>query len=357
MIPTRQQVEQALQQPSVRAMLHVIREGETNQSDDAYRMMNGGALFDSFAAHPFAGQSAPPGKACGAYQFIPHTWERVQQMFPDVLTQFTPAMQDFGAVVLLFLHDCVDEITAGNLDAAIAALGREWVSLPALGARAHRVFAQYSGAVGTQPAAPIEDRSTTIEENKPMGALMFLPAILQMVPALIGLFGKGDRAQVNAKAAQLVVDTFTQAVPGAVNAQDAIEKAQADPAVRAAAVQAVMTQPVIEQMLSVGPTDMKEARAQNVTLVQSASKWWQLVFNPVLIVTVLTLPLVYMFVYGLTFGATTSGLLSKVSADVIAQTMGTVIGLVLGGIMGFWMGQTYNQTNRRSTDSGTTAKE
>lgn len=106
-----------------------------------------------------------------------------------------------------------------------------------------------------------------------MGPLMFLPAILQMVPALIGAFGKNsERAQQNAALAKTVVDTFTAAVPGAVNELDAIRKAEADPVVREEAAKAVLAQPDVVDMLNrLGPTFDRlhkidlEQRAADVT--------------------------------------------------------------------------------------------
>ena len=176
-----------------------------------------------------------------------------------------------------------------------------------------------------------------------MGA-MFIPAILQMIPGLIGLFGgKGERAQQNAGAAQIVVDAFVKSVPGAVNAQQALEMAQANPSVAATAKAAVMSDPAVLGLVEVGG-GVVAARTANLALVQSATHWWQLVLNPVFLVTILTLPLVYLFVWKLI------AFLGKVSSDVISQTMGTIIGLVLGSIMGFWMGQTWQQTNKRQGD-------
>jgi len=198
----------------------------------------------------------------------------------------------------------------------------------------------------TQPAAPIEDHSTPLPptQEKPVGALMFLPAILQMIPQLAGMFGKGGKAEQNQKLAQTVVDVFTAAVPGAVNTQQAVELATANPTTKAAAVAAVLTEPVIEHLLEIGPSELKEARAANFALMQSTTKWWANLVNPVLLVTLATLPLIYIIVWGLV------PFLGKVSSDVIAQTIGTVIGLVLGGIMGFWMGQTYRAESKRTSD-------
>jgi len=201
-------------------------------------------------------------------------------------------------------------------------------------ALAEKIFAEYKGV--SEPA------SRPQPENS-MGA-MFIPAILQLIPSLIGLFGgKGERAQQNAGAAQIVVDAFTKAVPGAVNVQQALEMAQANPAVAATAKAAVMSDPAVLGLVEVGG-GVVAARTANLALVQSATHWWQLVLNPVFLVTMLTLPLVYLFVWKLI------AFLDKVSSDVISQTMGTIIGLVLGSIMGFWMGQTWQQTNKRQGD-------
>lgn len=94
----------------------------------------------------------------------------------------------------------------------------------------------------TPQAVPTQPESTMIP--------LLLPAILQLVPTLIGIFGKGgERAAQNQQAAQVVVDAFTKAVPGAVNTQDAIEKAQADPVVAETAKQAVLAEPTISALL------------------------------------------------------------------------------------------------------------
>ena len=321
--------------PNLSAFLHVIREGETSHDGTAYTLINGGSHFDAPPwVHPYAGQSAPPGKSAGAYQFIPHTWQRCAEALG--LPDFSPPNQDAAAVFLIQQRGATADIEAGNLVAACAKLANEWVSLPGLGLqRVQRVFQEYGGG-GAQPAPQ--------PEEKPMGAILaFLPAILQMIPGLIGVFGKdGERAKENQNAAQLVADTFTKAVPGAVNLQDAVEKAQGDPGIAAAAHAAVMAEPGVIALTEVGG-GVAAARKANMDFTLQATHWWQLVLNPVFLVTLLTLPLVYMFVWRLI------QYLDKVSPDVISQTMGTVIGLVLGSIMGFWMGQTFQQHKNEST--------
>lgn len=200
---------------------------------------------------------------------------------------------------------------------------------------AERIAQEYASAP-TAPAVPQQP-------EKQMAPLLFLPAILEIVPSLMAIFGKGEKGAQNAQAAQIVVNAFKAAVPGALNEQDAVQKVQADPALKAQVKAAVMADPAVLGLVEVGG-GVVAARTANLALVTNAQKWWQLVLNPVLLVTLLTLPLVYMFAWGL------MPFLSKVSSDVISQTMGTIIGLVLGSIMGFWMGQTYTANSRRSSD-------
>lgn len=347
---------------NVKAFYMVVRRGESSLTDDAYQMVNGGGKFFDFSKHPYAGMSTlQGGRAAGASQFIPSTWADLADKYG--FTGFTPREQDLGYVGCLVKRNALEDVIAGRFDTALEKCRKEWTSLPGAAEnnpswtyeKAVALYKQYGGILAneSQPAAPIEDRSVPAQttEGPKMGAALFIPAILQMIPALVGIFGKGDNAAKNQKAAQTVVDAFTAAVPGAANAQDAVEKAAADPAVKAAAAAAVLSNPVIEQLMEIGPTGIKEARAANVQMLATADKWWKLLLNPVLLVTLFVLPLVYMFVYAMTFGRADVGLMGKVSADVLSQTMGTVIGLALGGIMGFWMGQTYQSSNgRRVTD-------
>jgi muramidase (phage lysozyme) len=349
----------------VRAFLRVIREGETNQTDDAYRMIYGGALIVG-SDHPWYGRTTTDvghSTAYGAYQFLGTSWKEASDAL-GLGNDTSPINQDLCAVWTMDAkRHALQAVIDGDLAKACAELRDEWISLPALFAsgRAARVFHEYGGTsqdrAGTTISTPdvllpsdrdkiaprgVLERFPQSPENH-MGA-MFIPAILQLIPSLIGLFGgKGERAQQNAGAAQIVVDAFTKAVPGAVNVQQALEMAQANPAVAATAKAAVMSDPAVLGLVEVGG-GVVAARTANLALVQSATHWWQLVLNPVFLVTMLTLPLVYLFVWKLI------AFLDKVSSDVISQTMGTIIGLVLGSIMGFWMGQTWQQTNKRQGD-------
>lgn len=347
----------AFRHPNVKAFYMVVRRGESSLDYSAYSMVNGRPPITDFSKHPYAGlKTTEGGRAAGASQFIPSTWGELADRYG--FTSFTPEEQDLGYVGCLVKRNALDDVIAGRFDQAVAKCRLEWTSLPGAAEnnpswnmeKARALYAEYGGTFsdGTQPAAPIEDKSTAAQpKESAMGPAVFLPAILQMIPQLVGVFGKGGRAEQNQKAIQTVVDSFTAAIPGAVNTQDALEKAEANPSLKAAATTAVLTHPVVEQLLEIGPTQIKDARAANLAAMQAADKWWKVLLNPVLLVTAMTLPLVYIIIIRLV------EFISIVSSDVIAQTIGTVIGLVLGGVMGFWMGQTYQQTNRRSQDQPT----
>ena len=119
-----------LNNANVRAMLRVIRQGESSQNDAvAYRMIVGrvGAQFSSFADHPRI-FGTPTSTAAGAYQITKTTWDWVRQQMK--LPDFSPASQDAAALGLIAYRGALLDVLAGNLDAAIPKLRREWTSLP-----------------------------------------------------------------------------------------------------------------------------------------------------------------------------------------------------------------------------------
>lgn len=167
----------ALGNANVKAFLHVIREGESSHGDDAYRIINGGTYFNAPPwKHPYAGQSAPPGKAAGAYQYIPHTWDGCSLAL-GLGQDFSPVSQDLGAVYLIDGRGALAAVQAGDLVLACSKLAQEWVSLPGLGlARAQRVFTEYGGTFDAAPATPPQQP----EEPMPLLLTSLLPMVLNL---------------------------------------------------------------------------------------------------------------------------------------------------------------------------------
>lgn len=142
--------------PNVRAMLRVIRNGESSQDDVAYRMVCGqrGAAFSSFADHPRPTLPSPCSRgAAGAYQIIIRTWDWVRAEMN--LRDFSPASQDLAALGLIAYRGALPAVLAGDVSAAVAKLKNEWTSLPG-GAennplagdveKARRLFVAYGGS-------------------------------------------------------------------------------------------------------------------------------------------------------------------------------------------------------------------
>lgn len=189
-------LRQLVRNANVAAFLRVIRARESSQGDDAYTVINGGAHFTDFAAHPYAGlRTTQGGRAAGAYQFIPSTWAEVARLYG--IEGFAPENQDAGAVGRIIYRGALDDVIAGRFEQAVAKCRLEWTSLPGAAEsssawtmeKAKWVFLAYGGRLeGTQPAAPIEDRSTTLQpEEAPMGAIA-LPLLSQLIPQVLGLF-------------------------------------------------------------------------------------------------------------------------------------------------------------------------
>lgn len=274
------ELRSALEIANVKAFLRVIRAGESSQDDDAYRMIVGGGLIDSFADHPrklvWIESLKLNSTAAGAYQFLSRTWNGCAKALG--LHDFLPASQDLAAVYLISGRGALADVLAGRIDAAIKKCALEWASLPGSPygqptrtmAQALATYAEWGGKMYSEsPASHVEDSvpdlsqgaddRTRIKDDTTMPAgespdwpppekptmplpaiiAALLPTIIEAIPKLGALFGGGSAvAERNVKAAALAVQ-IVQDATGAVNAQDAVERIKADPAVAAVAAQAI----------------------------------------------------------------------------------------------------------------------
>lgn len=355
--------------PRIRAFLRVIRERESSQSDAAYRMRWGGlgkpvAFFDSFADHPRVMEPTTGGRvssAAGAYQFVATTWDEIAGEMG--LHDFSPASQDLAAVGLLVKRGIADRILADNFEGAVAAARPTWTSLPGAEeasagwtmAKARAVYDHWLGL--TQPAAPIEDRTTPHKETKmalPLIPLIatFGPMIAQMIPQVAKLFAKPDSptATRNVEAIQLVFDTIQKAT-GAPNLQAAVEAMQGDPTAKEAAQQAVVTEPAIMAVLEIGADGIKAAREMNLAIAASDKPLYK---NPAIVMAAAMLPLVYIVTISVLFASDDPASWWRgfwgpgFMPETRSATVNLILGMVLGGIMGFFFGTTFG--SGRKTD-------
>mgnify|MGYP000517584021 CR=1 FL=1 len=369
---------------NVTAFLRVIRERESSQDESAYTVLNGGARFFSFAAHPYKGQRTPPGKAAGAYQFIASTWGDVEQQYgmPD----FSPASQDAGAVARLVYRGALEDVMAGRFEQAVTKCRLEWTSLPGAAEssgswtmdKALAVFRKWGGRTAAELAALRPGGAPTTTPQPPakagqpnqregartMGALailqMFGPALAALIPQIANIVKpESEVAKRNVALAETIVNTVVENA-GATNMQDAVEKMQSDPALTEAVKKAVVTEPAVMgalQIVEVGG-GAKAAAERDVVVQQQEKPFWKT--SAVFWVSILLLPMIYWYI-----GSSVAGGIEIPPdwpwyAQLPLRLLGTawdagarvglanlVIGLVLGGICGVYYGISVTQAKQQ----------
>jgi muramidase (phage lysozyme) len=156
---TREDLRQALGNANVRALLRVVREGETDQTPNAYRKLVGDPpgvySIKILKDHPrrvvHIDRLQLFSSAAGAYQFLTRTWDELvtQYGFED----FSPSCQDEAAVALFARRKALDAAIGGALALWLDKCSYEWASLPpgryGQGElsieRVTRVFKEYGG--------------------------------------------------------------------------------------------------------------------------------------------------------------------------------------------------------------------
>ena len=78
-----------------------------------YDVLNGGERFTDYSKHPCRQGAGGTSSAAGRYQFICSTWRDLQDRYPDLLPDFSPASQDRGAWI--YAQEVYQEQTGRNL--------------------------------------------------------------------------------------------------------------------------------------------------------------------------------------------------------------------------------------------------
>ena len=324
----------ALSNPNVEPFLHVIRNGETSQDENAYSTIYGGGQFQSFADHPRQRIPLPGGSyttAAGAYQITESTWNGLVRQYG--FEDFSPENQDLAAIALIAGRRALDEVKAGNVAAAVAKLAKEWTSLaiPKRQQEAQAVFEHFGGST-VEPLldtpAPLILNPIATPQVKPMGIFAaLLPTIIQLIPQLASVFKPGSEvAQRNVAAATIVTQAISDATQ-AVNLQDAVEKMQSDPAALAAAQKAIND--VWPSLTDSGPA-VTEARKAASSLDQTPP--WK---NPAVWVTFLFVPLIYGAAWAVLYrDGASDDLKTMVVTAIFAGLLGSITGFFLGSSLG-----------------------
>ncbi len=118
---------------NLKAFLLMIRYAEGTFSQDGYRKLYGGSLFNDLSKHPNTAVSkwGIASTAAGAYQILFKTWTEIQQKLK--LLDFSPHSQDKAAVELIRRRNALDDVLAGRFAQALLKCRKEWASLPGAG--------------------------------------------------------------------------------------------------------------------------------------------------------------------------------------------------------------------------------
>jgi muramidase (phage lysozyme) len=368
------------------AFLAVLRACEGTQGDEAWRALFGwrpgnGRVFDSFADHPrqFFDYTDQHGKtyrtsAAGAFQITATTWDDfLRNNGPH---DFSPGSQTACALWLVGLCGAVGDLEAGRLDQAISKCGGRWASLPsATVAQPHRsfefcrsVFVEAGGTLAddTQPAAPIDDRSTEANaatreavtvggaDNSNSvtqgGRVPFLPIMLSLLPSVLNLFAPRAQAALQKVTQQPpdVVQGFVQSLfdkLGQLTGQtDPIQATAAitkDPAAdKVADLQEHALDyldklaPVLDKIASydqqawTAEETSRDSAASRALKQQEAGPLWS---NPTFIIALVVMVLVTVVVAAVLFKG-------GFSTDMQAFVIGAIVGSALTAVLGFYFG-------------------
>jgi muramidase (phage lysozyme) len=312
-----------------------------------YNVLYGGSTFQIGNDHPRKVITAGgyTSTAAGRYQILAGTWDDFIRSRGGAIP-FDEAGQDACALWLIDQRKATQDVQAGRLRVAIDKVCRIWASLPGAPygqpTRSYAYCEQHYLAAGGQIAgssaevptnSPVPIAVPIVKAATTMGATLFLPAILSMIPQLVGAFSKGGKGEANQALAQTVVDVFTAAVPGAVNTQQAVEMAQANPALVSAARQAIVTHPDVIGLLEVGG-GIPAARVANANPQQIP-----FYKNPGFIMACLLSPLIYMVVYKTMWDPTFSEQLKTVVVTAVLSGL-------LGALTGFYFGSSLSSAKK-----------
>jgi len=232
----------------------------------------------------------------------------------------------------------------GGLNGQADRLDRWERAKAALGAQDQATAADPVPTDPTPPPAPIEAPAAPIPAGeapdwppptppkaKPMAPLIaaLLPSLIEAIPKLGALFGNGSEvATRNVKAAEIAF-TVAKTALGATNEQEVVERIKADPAAAQTVAKAIEANWF--ELADAGGGGIEGARkadaAQSGGDIRKSASFW---------ISLLLLPMAYLFVLSLI------GLIGTASwsDDVRAGLAGSIISSIIGGLVGYYFGQT-----------------
>jgi len=264
-------------------------------------------------------------------------------------------------------HGCNELADAGNYEGITRKINggmNGWADRQAWLVKVRQALTITTG--GTQPAAPIEDRTSTKEGPTMFAALLPIigPILAGLIPQVKTILAPPPESAQNRnlQLAETIVNAIVQATTAATgitqNAQSATEALQADPALVKTVTEAVVTSPEIMQLLEIGG-GVVAAREADILVMQQDKPFWRA--SAVFWISVLLLPMVLWYVGSSIVGgvpipedfpwAAKFVLMlfgNEWSLDARAGLANLVVGLVLGGICGVYFGVSVTQAAKRN---------
>lgn len=148
-----------LKDKNVSAFLKAVADAEGGGYDFKYGAVKGKKndpwRFTDFSTHPGPGWGGST-TASGMYQVTKPTWAQMAGAMG--LSDFSPTTQDLIAVEILRTEEAIDDVQAGNINAAVGKLARRWAALP-----------QGKGLPGKYPKQPWVSYETFVKKYTQYG--------------------------------------------------------------------------------------------------------------------------------------------------------------------------------------------
>lgn len=125
-------------------------------SDNGYRVIVGGSLFDDYSDHPrkliSLGKYGIKSTASGRYQLLERYWDHYRKLLN--LNDFSPASQDAVAIQQIKEQGALLDIEDGRVEDAIEKVKNIWASFPSAGygqqeQHLDKMLVAYMGAGGS----------------------------------------------------------------------------------------------------------------------------------------------------------------------------------------------------------------
>ena len=335
-----------LKNPNVQAFLALIRWTE----GAGYQTFFGGGIINDLDDHPRIaitrnlGGKPVTSTAAGAYQFLSKTWDECQKALD--LPDFSAANQDRAALYLIERRRALPAVLEGDWPTALERCNREWASLP--GSPYGQPTKSMAGCLaflerltkeGGQSAAPFQENPAPTqtqpgETDMAPFILAAIPSLIQAAPALIRIFGHGEQAEKNAKAAEIAVE-IAKAVTDQPTAEGAVAAIQADPELASHYASAIEAQWYTLTGES-GGGGIAGARKADVEFQNAGASVFK---SPAFIISASMLPLVYMVVGAVIFGP-------DWTMEIKAMVVSSIISLVLGAVSGYYLGTSFSSQRK-----------